>query len=196
MRPTRTSIRWLSVAKWFTVAGVIGAAALGVLSYQTLQHRLDAVSRTAVPGQVTVEVAETGGLTIFYEDPTAPSGFVVRAGGSNTLAAALVNLAVKGPSGEPVATVPYEQDLRLNHDGRVVTALATIDTPTAGTYTIQASGNVPPAALVSAGRVVDLALIAEMGGAIALSVGSFLLLLVTATVTAMKRRTPTSEITI
>ena len=196
MRQTRTSAQWLSVARWLAVAGVIGAAVLGLFSYQTLQDRLDAFSRTAVPGQVTVEVPEPGGLTIFYEDATGGGGFVVQAGGSRTLASAPVDLAVKGPSGEPVATVPYERDLRLNHDGRVVTAFATIDTSTAGTYTVQASGDVPPTALVSVGQVVDFALIAEAGGAIALSVGSFLLLLVTVTVAAMKRRRPTSEIAV
>ena len=196
MRQTRTSTQWLSIARWLAVAGVIGAAALGLFSYRTLQDRLDALSRTAVPGQVTVEVAKSEGLTIFYEDATARGGFVVQAGGSGMLGAAPVDLAVRGPSGEPVATVPYERDLRLNHDGRVVTAFATIDTPTAGTYTVQASGDVPPTALVSVGRVVDVALIAEAGGAIALAVGSVLLLLMTVTVAALKRRRPTSEIAV
>ena len=102
MRQTRTSAQWLSVARWLAVAGVIGAAVLGLFSYQTLQDRLDAFSRTAVPGQVTVEVPEPGGLTIFYEDATGGGGFVVQAGGSRTLASAPVDLAVKGPSGEPV----------------------------------------------------------------------------------------------
>ena len=52
---------------------------------------------------------------------------MVQAGGSSTLAFPPVALAVNGPSGESVATVAYEGDLRFNHDGRVVTALATIE---------------------------------------------------------------------
>ena len=188
MRKTGTSTGWLSVARWLALAGVIGAIVLGLFSYQTLQNRLDALSRAAVPGQVTIEIPEPHqGLTIYYEDPTARGGFVVQAGGSNTLASSPLDLTVTGPSGESVATVPYEGDLRFNHDGRVVTALATIDTPTAGTYTVQASGNVPPTAMVSVGRVVDFGLIAAWTGTIALFVGSLLLILVTVTVAAIKR---------
>jgi len=188
MRKTGTSTGWLSVARWLALAGVIGAIVLGLFSYQTLQNRLDALSRVAVPGQVTIEIPELRqGLTIYYEDPTARGG-LVEAGGSNTLASSPLDLTVTGPSGESVATVPYERDLRFDHDGRVVTALATIDTPTAGTYTVQASGNVPPTAMVSVGRVVDFGLIAAWTGTIALFVGSLLLVLVTVTVAAINRR--------
>ena len=187
MRKTGTSTGWLSVARWLALAGVIGAIVLGLFSYQTLQNRLDALSRTAVPGQVTIEIPEPHqGLTIYYEDPTARGG-LVEAGGSNTLASSPLDLTVTGPSGESVATVPYERDLRFDHDGRVVTALATIDTPTAGTYTVQASGNVPPTAMVSVGGVVDFGLITAWTGTIALFVGSLLLVLVTVTVAAIKR---------
>ena len=66
------------------------------------------------------------------------------------------------------------------------TALSTIDTPTAGTYTVQASGNVPPTAMVSVGGVVDFGLIAAWTGTIALFVGSLLLLVVTLTAAAME----------
>ena len=65
--------------------------------------------------------------------------------------------------------------------------MATIDTPTAGTYTVQASGNVPPTAMVSVGGVVDFGLITAWTGTIALFVGSLLLILVTVTVAAIKR---------
>src|SRR6478752_1363442 len=192
MSRTRPSTGWLSVAFWFLLAGVFGAIVLGFFGYQMLQGRLDGLSRTSVPGQVSVDVAEPQGLTIYYEDPSAPGGFVVRASGSNTLASSPVDLAVKGPSGESIATVPYEGDLRFNHDGRVVIALATVDASTAGRYTVQASGTVQPTALVSVGRVVDFGLIAEAGAAIALFVGSLLLLTVTVAIAAIERRRATS----
>ena len=185
----RTLTQRLSLARWLALVGILGAILLGFFSYQNLQNRVDALARIAVPGHITVEVPEPTGLTIYYEDPTARGGFIVQASGSNTLAFPPVALAVNGPSGESVATVPYEGDLRFNHDGRVVTALATIDAPTAGTYTIAVSGNVPAGPLVSVGDVVDLGLIVEAASAIALFVGSLLVLLTAVAVAAIKRRT-------
>jgi hypothetical protein len=203
MTRTQTSTGWLQVARWLALAGVIGAVVWGFFSYQLLQDRLDALSRTTVPGQVTVEALETEGLTIYYEDPTAPGRFLVRASASNTLVSAPVGLAVTGPSGAAVPTAPYERDLRFRHDGRDIIALATVDLPAAGTYVIQASGSVPPTAMVSAGQVIDFPLIANAAGAVTLFLGSLVVVLATSVVGAFTRsrarsfedagRTPTHQ---
>ena len=188
MGRTRISSQWLWVARWLALVGMVGATVLGFVSYQDLQDRLTALPRTAVPGSVTVDVHEPLELTIFYEDPMARGGFVVQAGGSSTLASSPVDLAVSGPTGESVAAVPYERDLRFGHDGRIVIAVATIDIPTAGAYTVHVSGNVPPAALVSVGDVIDPRLIVEAAGAITLFGGSALALVIIMTVAAIGHR--------
>lgn len=182
----------LSAARWLALVAMVAAIGWGYVSYQMLQHRLAALSRTAVPGQVTVQVAGPQELTVYYEDPPASGGFLVRTGASSTLGSSPVDLAVTGPSGATVTTAPYERDLRFTYDGRAVIALATIDAPTAGTYTIEASGDVPPAALVSVGQVVDVGLLANAAGALALFVGPPLALLVAMLVAAVKRRRVTS----
>jgi hypothetical protein len=66
MTRTQTSTGWLPVARWLALAGMIGAVVWGFFSYQLLQDRLDALSRTTVPGQVTVEALEPEGLMIYF----------------------------------------------------------------------------------------------------------------------------------
>ncbi len=163
---------WLSVVFWLSLAGLIGAMAWVFLSYQALQNRLADLPRAAVPGQVAVDVPEPDTLTIYYEDPTAEGTFVVQASRSNTITVSPVELTVTAPSGEAVEIAPYDGDLRFQHDGRVLTALATIDASAAGTYTIEASGDTPPSAQISVGHVVDVGLIANAVGVIGLFLAS------------------------
>ncbi len=169
----RTAVRWL------VLVGVIGSMVWAFFGYQMLQDRLGSLSRTAVPGQVTVETAGPQTLTIYYEDPTASGRFVVRAAGTSTLTTSPVEITVTGPAGRSTPTTPYGRDLRFTHDGRVVVTMATFDAPTAGDYTIDVSGNAPPGAAVSVGTVVDTALIINGVGAVGLFVISLLSLVAT-----------------
>lgn len=163
---------------WVALVAMIAAIAGGFYSYHLLQNRLEGLSRTAVPGATSIAVPAAQQVTIYYEDPTTEGTFVVQAGSTNTLSPPPVQLQVTAPSGAAVSTAPYERDLRFNHDGRVVTAVATFDAPTAGTYTIQVAGDVPSGAMVSAGEVVDFTLIALFGGSLVLFFASLALLVV------------------
>lgn len=189
----RPSPGWITAVLWLSVAGLVGAIVWGFFGYQALQDRLAALPRTEVPGEVAVQVPKPGTLVIYYEDPSAAGAFVVRSSGTNTLTPSPVELAVTGPSGETVATTPYRRDLRFDHDGRVVTAVATIDASTSGTYTIEAGGTVPPTARVSVGDVVDGGLIANAAGAIVLFVGSLLALLAMVVLGAIRRGRAVSQ---
>lgn len=158
---------WVSVLLWLSLAGIIGAIAWGFLGARGLQDRLAALPRAVVPGQVDVEVAEPGTLTIFYEDPTADGTFVVQASGSNTLSALPVELTVTGPSGERINVAPYQRDLRFDYDGRVLTAIAVMDATIPGSYEVQATGDVPALAQISVGHV-DAGLVANVVALVAL----------------------------
>lgn len=167
---------WTAVA--ILVAGVVGSVAWGLLTYESLQGRLEALPRTDVPGEVTVEVDQPQGLTIFYEDQASEQGFVVRSNRISTITSSPVELSVTGPSG-PLELARYERDLRLDVDGRVATALATFDADAAGTYTVHVAGESSDGVMVSVGDVVTPGLLANFVGAVAL----FLVGLVAATVT-------------
>lgn len=185
VRRTRTVWPW--VLFWISLAGLIGAMVWGVFSYRGLEDRLAELSRAVVPGQVDIEVTEPDTLTIFYEDPTADGTFVVQSGGSNRLSALPVELTVTGPTGEGVTVAPYERDLRFDYDGRVLTAIAVIDATTAGTYNVQATGDVPALAEVSVGHVVVVGLVANVVGVVCLFLVSVLGVTVAVAVIFAKR---------
>ncbi len=189
----RPSARWFWFAGGLAILGVIGAVAWGFLTYSSLENRLEALPRTAVPGQVAVQVDQPQGMTIFYEDPQASGTFIVQAsrGESRTLADAPVTVTVTGPSGS-VPTAVYENDLRFHVSGRVATALATFDAPVAGTYTVRVAGDVPAGSRVSVGDVVDAGLIASFVGAVVLFVATLAAAAITVLVVAIRRlRQPT-----
>lgn len=170
-RPRMSEVRFRTAAI-IAVAGVLAATAWGFLTYENLQDRLEALARTDVPGEVTFEVTEPGGRTIFYEDVGAGT-FLVQTGQHRDLTSIPVDLTVTGPDGE-VATASYELDLRFHHSGRDVTAVATFDAPTAGMYTLTVAGDGSSAARVAVGDVVDVALLANVVGAVLLLVGALL----------------------
>lgn len=184
----RPSTTWFWVAGLLAFVGLVGAVVWGVLDYQELQNRLDALPRTTVPGVATVDVSAPQGLTIYYEDPSADGGFVVQADNTSTLRFSPVEVTVTGPSGETIPTAPYETDLRFDVGDRVAVALATFDAPTGGTYTVTVAGDdVPAGARVSVGDVVDVGLIANLVGAIVLLVGTWMIALPMAIVVAVMR---------
>lgn len=179
--------RWLTVLFWLSLIGLIGSMAGAFWSYGALQDRLADLPRTAVPGQVEVVVAGPQTLTIFYEDPTSSGIFLVQANRANTLTTSQLELTVTSPSGEAVETASYERDLRFDYEHRVLTAMATFDATSVGTYAIQVDGDVPAAAQVSVGRVVGIALIANVVGIVGLFVVSLIGLTLALVLTAVGR---------
>lgn len=187
-------IAWPRVVLWLSLAGLIAAIAWGLYAYEGLQSRLSDFPRTAVPGELSVEVSQPQTLTIFYEDPIADRTFVVRSSDTNTLNAPPLELGVTGPSGDPIQTTRYERDLRFDHGGRVLTAMATFDADEAGTFTIEAAGNVPAEARASVGEVVEFELVANVLGVVGLFIGSLLGMTIALVFIGLKRgRTPSIE---
>lgn len=173
----------LLVLLWLGLAGLIGSLAWGFFSYEGLQDRLAELPRSVVPGQIDVEVVEPQTQTIFFEDPSADQKFGVRSSPTSMLETPPVDLIVTGPSGERIDIQAYERDLRFDHDGRVLIAMATFEPAVAGRYSIEMSGDVPAGAEVSAGDVVDFGLVANF---VAL-VGLFILSVVALAVAVVLR---------
>lgn len=181
------------MVRWLAIAGVLVAIVWAFADYLMLHSRLGGLERTGVPGQVVINVPDAEGLTVFYEDPTGPGGFLVHAGSTHTLTTAPVDVTIIGPSGQTVPTARYQRDLRFTYDGRTVIALATFQAPTAGAYTLRATGEVPPGSQVSVGHVVDGWLLASTAAAIGLFVAALLVLLVTVLIRASTGQRRRSE---
>lgn len=172
MESVRRRTVWLSVLIGLSLAGLIASMAWGFATYRGLEDRLAGLPRAAIPGEVDIALAEPDTVTVFFEDPTADRTFVVQSSASSTFADLPLELTVTGPSGEPVAVSRYERDLRFDHDGRVVTAIAVLDATTPGTYNVRATGDVPVLAQISVGHIVDVGLIADLVGVVGLLVVS------------------------
>lgn len=170
----RSRIAWRRVILWLSLVGLIASMAWGFFAYGGLQDRLSDLSRAPVPGSMAVEVSEAQSLTIFYEDPTADGTFMVQSSGANTLTAAPVQLDVTGPSGDVIVPARYERDLRFDHDGRVLIAMATFDAVETGTYVVDTSGDVPADVRVSVGEVSVFGLVANVVGVVGLFIASLL----------------------
>ncbi len=173
-----TTAGGLTLVRRLALVGVIVAIVWGFLGYRMLQDRLASLARTPVPGQVTIHTDGPQRVTLFYEDPTAPGGFVVRAGDSGTPASAPIDIAVTDQAGRSAATTPYGRDLRFTHRGRTVIALATLDVPAAGSYTIRAGGDVATGAGIAVGTVVDAGMLINGIGAVVVFVLGILALAV------------------
>lgn len=193
MERRRPSTTWFWIAGALALAGMVGGIALGLHTYRLYEGRLDALARSAVPGEVTLEVAEPQVLTIHYEEPRISGGFAVRWNdvvGDGPVESP-VGLEVTGPSGSPIPTVAYGSDLSFDVGGRVATALATFDATEPGTYTVEATGDVPEDARVSVGHVVDGGMVARVVGAVLVFVGTLLVAALMVVVVAYRRsRTP------
>lgn len=178
---------WPLAVLWISVLGMIGSLAWGLYSYGELKDRLDQLPRTFVPGVANVEVDEPQTLTVFYEDPVSNGTFAVQSGGSNTLTASPVELTVSSPSGQEVDVLPYEADLRFDHEGRVLIAISTFSADSAGFYTVKVEGEVPPSARVSVGRVVESSLVATVIGVVGTFIVSVIGLLIAVVALSIRR---------
>jgi len=189
----RPSTRWYWITSVLALLGLVGAVTWGVYVAQEYGSRLEALTRSAVPGTVTVEVTDPGTQTIHYEDPRAQGGFMVQWNNAPGVGPAIspVDVVVTGPSGDTIPTVAYESDLRFDVADRVAVAVATFDTPEVGIYTVEVTGDVPETARVSVGNVVDGGVVAHVVGAVVLFVVTLVVAAAIVVVVAYRRsRTP------
>lgn len=188
----RTSWPWIIF--WVALAGLVASVVWAFFSYGGLQDRLAALHRADVPGSVVIDVSAPQTLTVFYEDPSADAMFVVQSSDANTLPSVPVDLVVTGPSGDLIETARYERDLRFDYDGRLLTAMATFEAADAGTYTVEASGDVSAAVGVSVGEIVEYRLIAGVVGVVGLFIASLVGMTLALILIAVRRgRPPTSQ---
>jgi hypothetical protein len=173
---------WLGVA--ILVAGLIGGGVLAVATAVGAYDRLTDLPRTSVPGELSVEVTDTGDQLVYY------------LGGAETSWREL-GLEVTSPDGQAVVVTNYLPTVRLASTGphddglhwgsgdwdehRVV--LATFDAETTGTYNVTTTGSAEDGAELAVGenlvRPVVILLVVAAGVAVAGAVGGVTLFVVT-----------------
>lgn len=172
---------WLALA--IVVAGLVGSGVLAVATGLGAYDRLTDLPRTSVPGELSVEVTETGDQLVYY------------LGAGDTTWREL-GLQVTDPDGESVAVTNY---LPAIHAATITThgdgprweddadehrlVVATFDADELGSYTVSAAGSAEDGAELAVGEnlvrpVVILMLIAG-GVALAGLAGGVTLFVVT-----------------
>lgn len=155
---------WLAIA--IVVAGFIGGGVLVVATGIGAYDRLTDLPRTSVPGELTVEVTDTGDQLVYY------------LGDADTTWRDL-GLEVSGPDGRPVTVTSYLPSLHMAslvvHDDELrwdaedrddhQVVVATFDADTTGAYTVTTTGSAEDGAELAVGEnlvrpVVALVLVA------------------------------------
>lgn len=143
-----------NLATWLGILGIIGSLLWGAWVLWHLSGDFDAMPRTEIPGEVTVNLDEPGERVVYYE--------------RNTLVATPVEpgieVSVTGPDGSPVVSEPTTrvqyrtmQTVRQPHVSFPVTE--------PGSYTVTASGNpADDGATLSVGPRVGLSSVASLSG--------------------------------
>ena len=168
---------WYGIAGMIALVGIAVAVLWGLAAYNGLRDRIDAFPRASVPGEAVVPVTGPEQLTVFFETP--------RLAGEE--AAPPLVITVTDPSGSVVPTAASTLDLRFDHADRVGVSVATFAPTTEGTYRVAVAGDVLPAASISVGRSIDVGLVANAIGAVALLIASLAASLVIVLVVAIQR---------
>jgi hypothetical protein len=153
------------------VTPVVAVAVL-VLGLSVAEQRIDGLTRTAVPGSVTLAVPGPRTMTVYAEGDF--SG---------------VTLTVTGPDG-PVVLSPRTGNPAYERDGLACVAVASFTTTSAGRYVVHATGDVPSDTQVAVGPDVTEALVTSMAVPyVAVGLGLFGLVAI-AVVTYRRRAEP------
>jgi hypothetical protein len=103
----------------------------GVTALVDQVQRPGQFARTALPGQVQVELTQPGPHVIYHE--VAPDS-----GPTRWLPASEVD--IRDPDGAQVPVEPYSSDLRYDYDGVVGRAVGLFSAPRTGTYLVTVAG--------------------------------------------------------
>lgn len=180
MTGRRLSTRWYWVAAAVAITGVVTAGIWGVYGYGQVDDRVREFARTQIPGMLTIDVAEPGELTIFFEAPRVEGDEIVPA----------LEVAVVDPVGNPVITRVLDGDFRFDTDGRVAIAVSEFEAAATGRYTVTVDGEAPATAALSVGRMSAMSIVANVIGALLLLLGSGAAALLMVVIVAVQRSRP------
>jgi hypothetical protein len=169
----RPSGGWYWAAAVLAVLGLTAAFVWGALGTITALDRVDDFNRVAIPGSMTVLVADPGTKVVYYESPAELARYAEPTAtgrpaipynpathatievryATSTPTWQQLGLQVTGPDGAVVPVRSYRSTARYDVDpGRLGRALARFDATTAGPYRVSAARATETAATLAVGE--------------------------------------------
>jgi hypothetical protein len=205
---TRPSGGWYWVAGILAVLGFTAAFVWGAVGTITALDRVDDYDRVAIPGSMTVFVADPGTKVVYYEgpaelarfaDPTATGRTATRWNpatdatievgyATNTPTWQQLRLQVTGPDGSVVPVRTYRSTARYDVDsGRLGRAVAEFDAATPGPYRVSAARATGTGAALAVGDNFARTIAMTALGAVSLGMATVLAAVLVAVVTYRTR---------
>jgi hypothetical protein len=164
---------------WAVVIAVFGVTvgvAWGATTYLGMQRQIDGFARAAIPGEVTVRIADAGGRVLYYE-------------GLGEMPLVALDVHVVGPNGRELRVGTYGTDLRYDAPGgQVGHAVGTFDARAPGRYRIETRGSAPPGSSLAIGESIPASRFAGIVGGVLVVLVSLGTAVVFVIVTAIRRR--------
>ena len=126
----RPSAAWYWVAGAIGVLGAIAASIMVVSSVVVTVNRVEDFQRVAVPGSGVITLDDTGGYTVYYEEPGIGVGFVP------PLRVEIIEVA----TGDQLSLRPYDADADYTFGGHEGVAVFTFSIDRPGNYEVVAGG--------------------------------------------------------
>jgi hypothetical protein len=204
--PPPTPVRRRPSGGWYWVAGILAVLGLtaafvwGAVGAITALDRVDDYDRVAIPGSMTVFVADPGTRVVYYEspaefaryaDPTTTGRNATRWNpatdatievgyAANTPTWQQLGLQVTGPDGSVVPVRTHRSTARYDVDpGRLGRAVARFDATTAGPYRVSAARATEAGARLAVGDNFARTIAMATLGAASLGLAAVLLAVVT-----------------
>jgi hypothetical protein len=167
--------RWFALGGALIALGVIGGIALGAFGFLQTSGRIDDFQRVGVPGSGVVNLAESGGYTVYFE----------YTGASSEGASGTVDLRVLDPHGKHVELRKYDASITYSfgsHEGR---AGFSFEAAEPGGYRVTTAGS--SEVTVAIGQGLGSSFVGTLLGALALGFGGVVLGVLVIVVVAVKR---------
>ncbi|MGW5141891.1 hypothetical protein ACWEPH_22755 [Nocardia beijingensis] len=174
-RQVTPSGRWFALGGALIGLGIIGGIVLGAFGFLQTSGRIDDFQRVKVPGSGVVNLAESGGHTVYLE----------YSGASSRAPSGTVSLRVLDPDGQHAELRKYDATITYSfgrHEGR---AGFSFEATKPGAYRVTTAGS--SEVTVAIGQGLGSSFVGTLLGALALGFGGVVLGVLVIVVVAVKR---------
>ncbi|BDT93604.1 hypothetical protein IFM12275_35800 [Nocardia sputorum] len=175
-QPITPSGRWFALGGALIALGIIGGIVLGAFGFLQTSGRIDDFQRVKVPGSGVVNLAESGGYTVYVE----------YSGASSRSTPGTVNLRVLDPDGKHVELRKYDATITYSFGGHEGRTGFSFEAAKPGGYRVTTAGS--SEVTVAVGQGLGSSFVGALLGGLALGFGGVVLGVLVIVVVAVKRR--------